>query len=95
MARGLSDYIDSLTGNVMSKALTQALPIHVSWLSPFPDFLSFVVLNLVSRKYYTSHHHWDEYGTRFVGKVGAHDMTLWTEAAVSALDRSPQRRSVM
>uniref|UniRef100_A0A1B6M6V6 Cationic amino acid transporter C-terminal domain-containing protein n=1 Tax=Graphocephala atropunctata TaxID=36148 RepID=A0A1B6M6V6_9HEMI len=40
VARGLSNYIDSLSGKVMSTSLTEALPIGVSWLSPYPDFLS-------------------------------------------------------
>ncbi|XP_046678714.1 cationic amino acid transporter 2 isoform X2 [Homalodisca vitripennis] len=40
VARGLSNYIDSLFDKVMSNALTEAMPIGVSWLSPYPDFLS-------------------------------------------------------
>ncbi|KAG8292069.1 hypothetical protein J6590_047971 [Homalodisca vitripennis] len=48
VARGLSNYIDSLSGKVMSHALTEALPIGVSWLSPYPDFLSFTFILVVS-----------------------------------------------
>ncbi|XP_054285355.1 high affinity cationic amino acid transporter 1 [Macrosteles quadrilineatus] len=40
VARGLSNYIDSLLSHAMSSALTEVMPINVSWLSPYPDFLS-------------------------------------------------------
>uniref|UniRef100_A0A1B6M8U7 Cationic amino acid transporter C-terminal domain-containing protein n=2 Tax=Graphocephala atropunctata TaxID=36148 RepID=A0A1B6M8U7_9HEMI len=48
VARGLSNYIDSLSGKVMSHALTEAMPIRVPWLSPYPDFLSFTFILVVS-----------------------------------------------
>jgi len=40
VARGLSNYLDSLLDHAMSSALTEVMPINVPWLSPYPDFLS-------------------------------------------------------
>ncbi|XP_075237864.1 cationic amino acid transporter 3-like isoform X2 [Lycorma delicatula] len=40
VARGLSNYVDNLLGNVMQKTLTEVLPLNISFLSPYPDFLS-------------------------------------------------------
>lgn len=54
MARGLSNYIDALADNAMSNALTEAMPIGVSWLSPYPDFLSCGFILLLSCEYYFS-----------------------------------------
>lgn len=48
VARGLSNYVDSLLGNVMRDSLTEALPLHVSFLSPYPDFLSCGVILILS-----------------------------------------------
>ncbi|XP_061393554.1 cationic amino acid transporter 3 [Musca vetustissima] len=41
VARGLSGYFDSLIDKNMSTALTEALPINVSFLGDYPDFLGF------------------------------------------------------
>lgn len=51
VARGLSNYIDALADNAMSNALTEAMPIGVSWLSPYPDFLSCGFILLLSCEY--------------------------------------------
>uniref|UniRef100_A0A1B6H3R9 Cationic amino acid transporter C-terminal domain-containing protein n=1 Tax=Cuerna arida TaxID=1464854 RepID=A0A1B6H3R9_9HEMI len=48
LARGLSNYIDSLLGKAMSKFLLEHLPIHVSFLSPYPDFLTFFLIVIVA-----------------------------------------------
>uniref|UniRef100_A0A1B6DYI8 Cationic amino acid transporter C-terminal domain-containing protein n=1 Tax=Clastoptera arizonana TaxID=38151 RepID=A0A1B6DYI8_9HEMI len=48
VARALSNYIDNLAGNVMQSALKEALPINVSFLSPYPDFLSCGVVLILS-----------------------------------------------
>ena len=47
MARGLSDYIDSLLGNVMRDYLQAIMPIKVSFLSEYPDFFAFVMVILL------------------------------------------------
>lgn len=41
VARGLSGYIDSLTGEKMSTALKDVMGMHVDFLADYPDFLSF------------------------------------------------------
>lgn len=48
MARGLSGYFDSLINNSMSTALTEAMPIEVSFLATYPDFLSFGMILLLA-----------------------------------------------
>ncbi|KAG8292072.1 hypothetical protein J6590_047974 [Homalodisca vitripennis] len=48
LARGLSNYIDSLLGKAMSKYLLEHLPLHVSFLSPYPDFLTFFLIVTVA-----------------------------------------------
>ncbi|RZF48594.1 hypothetical protein LSTR_LSTR008554 [Laodelphax striatellus] len=40
VARGLSNYVDNLLDYAMKNALTEAFPINISFLSPYPDFLS-------------------------------------------------------
>ncbi|XP_076647258.1 cationic amino acid transporter slimfast isoform X2 [Halictus rubicundus] len=47
VARGLSNYLDALIGNVISKTLTSVMPIHVSFLSEYPDFFAFAVVLLL------------------------------------------------
>lgn len=48
VARGLSGYFDSLIDNNMSKALIEAMPINVSFLGDYPDFLSFGMVLLLA-----------------------------------------------
>ncbi|KAL1138287.1 hypothetical protein AAG570_009975 [Ranatra chinensis] len=48
VARAFSNYIDTLAGNVMSHTLTSVLPIKVSFLSPYPDFLSLAIVLVLS-----------------------------------------------
>ncbi|XP_064107774.1 high affinity cationic amino acid transporter 1-like [Macrobrachium nipponense] len=48
VARGFSSYIDVLGNKVMSEWLTENLPINVSFLSDYPDFLSFAMIILIS-----------------------------------------------
>ncbi|CAL7935615.1 unnamed protein product [Xylocopa violacea] len=47
VARGLSNYLDALIGNVIRKTLLAAMPIHVSFLSEYPDFFAFSVVLLL------------------------------------------------
>ncbi|KAM8708739.1 hypothetical protein ACLKA7_015670 [Drosophila subpalustris] len=48
VARGLSGYFDSLIDNGMSKALNESMPIKVSFLGDYPDFLSFGMILLLA-----------------------------------------------
>lgn len=47
VARGLSNYIDALIGNVMGNALRSFMPIDVSFLSEYPDFFAFAMVMLL------------------------------------------------
>ena len=47
MARGLSSYLDVLTGNAMGNALRSFMPINISFLSEYPDFFAFTVVLLL------------------------------------------------
>ncbi|GJQ71281.1 hypothetical protein Trydic_g11019 [Trypoxylus dichotomus] len=44
LARGLSDYINALSDHVIAKALRDAMPINVDFLSSYPDFLSLLIM---------------------------------------------------
>lgn len=48
MARGLSVYVDELTGNVMRTFFRSHFPIDVSFLAEYPDFFSFAIVILLS-----------------------------------------------
>ncbi|XP_031840564.1 cationic amino acid transporter slimfast [Nomia melanderi] len=48
VARGLSNYLDALIGNAISKALISVMPIRVSFLSEYPDFFAFGVVMLLA-----------------------------------------------
>ncbi|PBC34473.1 cationic amino acid transporter 3 [Apis cerana] len=47
VARGLSNYLDALIGNVISETLHSMMPISVSFLSEYPDFFAFTVVILL------------------------------------------------
>ncbi|XP_011692166.1 PREDICTED: cationic amino acid transporter 3 isoform X3 [Wasmannia auropunctata] len=47
VARGLSNYIDALIGNVMGNALRSLMPIDISFLSEYPDFFAFGMVMLL------------------------------------------------
>ncbi|XP_015184081.1 PREDICTED: cationic amino acid transporter 3 [Polistes dominula] len=47
VARGLSNYLDALVGNVMGKTLHSIMPIDISFLSDYPDFLAFGMVMLL------------------------------------------------
>ncbi|KAK2585220.1 hypothetical protein KPH14_009924 [Odynerus spinipes] len=47
VARGLSNYIDALVGNVMGKTLQSIMPINIFFLSEYPDFLAFGMVMLL------------------------------------------------
>ncbi|XP_014605414.1 PREDICTED: cationic amino acid transporter 3 isoform X1 [Polistes canadensis] len=47
VARGLSNYIDALIGNVMGKTLYSIMPIDISFLSEYPDFFAFGMVMLL------------------------------------------------
>ncbi|XKL61746.1 hypothetical protein PGB90_001579 [Kerria lacca] len=48
VAKGLSNYLDILLDNVMQKTLTKWMPIHVSFLSSYPDFFAGGLVMLLS-----------------------------------------------
>lgn len=48
VARGLSIYVDELTGNVMKNYFRQNFPINVTFLADYPDFFSFTIVILLS-----------------------------------------------
>ncbi|XP_047370449.1 cationic amino acid transporter 3 isoform X2 [Vespa velutina] len=48
VARGLSNYIDALIGNVMGKTLQSVMPINISFLSEYPDFFAFGMVMLLA-----------------------------------------------
>lgn len=47
VARGLSNYIDALIGNIMGKTLQSIMPINISFLSEYPDFFAFGMVMLL------------------------------------------------
>ena len=40
-ASSIGNYLNSLVNNTVANALQKAMPINVSFLGPYPDFLSF------------------------------------------------------
>lgn len=48
VARGLSSYIDALIDNVMEKKMREIMPMTIDFLSPYPDFFSFLVIMLLA-----------------------------------------------
>ncbi|CAH0554871.1 unnamed protein product [Brassicogethes aeneus] len=48
VARGLSNYIDSLANHAIRDTLTEWIPMNVSFLSEYPDFLSFFFVLLLT-----------------------------------------------
>ncbi|XP_051171592.1 high affinity cationic amino acid transporter 1-like [Leptopilina boulardi] len=48
IARGLSSYLDILTGNKMALNLRNWMPINISFLSDYPDFFAFAMVLLLT-----------------------------------------------
>lgn len=48
VAKGLSNYIDALFDYPMKRTMMDLFPMNVSFLSAYPDFLSFSVVLLLS-----------------------------------------------
>ncbi|XP_043473024.1 cationic amino acid transporter 3 [Leptopilina heterotoma] len=48
IARGLSSYLDILTGNKMAQYLKYWMPIKISFLSDYPDFFAFAMVLLLT-----------------------------------------------
>lgn len=48
VARGLSGYIDALTGNKMGNYWLQVMPMHVNFLAEYPDILSFSIVTVLT-----------------------------------------------
>lgn len=48
MARGLSGYIDALTGDQIRDTLRDIMPIDVDFLAEYPDFFSFAMVMLLA-----------------------------------------------
>lgn len=47
IANALSQYINSICGNVIKNALMSAMPMHVEGFGPYPDFLAFGAVLIV------------------------------------------------
>lgn len=52
MARGLSNYIDALANKKIRDTLREWIPIDINFLSPYPDFLAFGFVLLLTGKYF-------------------------------------------
>lgn len=50
VARGYSNYIDSLANGTIKNHLRYYMPINVSGLSSYPDFLAFLITFLLTSK---------------------------------------------
>lgn len=48
VARGLSGYVDSLSGNAMSGFFKSIIHFEVSFLAEYPDFFSFAIVLLIT-----------------------------------------------
>ncbi|CAB0013674.1 unnamed protein product, partial [Nesidiocoris tenuis] len=48
VARAFSNYLDNMMGNVMNETLSKTFPMHVPFLSPYPDFLSLGIVLLLT-----------------------------------------------
>lgn len=48
MARGLSIYLDEMTGNKMQTFFRSQFPIDISFLADYPDPFSFVMIMLLA-----------------------------------------------
>lgn len=48
VARGLSGYIDALTGNKMGNYWLQVMPMNVNFLADYPDILSFSIVAILT-----------------------------------------------
>lgn len=48
VASGYSQYLNSLTNNVIQDGLKEAMPINVSGLNTYPDFLSFILVAIIT-----------------------------------------------
>ncbi|XP_074026550.1 cationic amino acid transporter 2 [Leptinotarsa decemlineata] len=48
VARGMSNYIDSLANKKIRETFTDWLPMNISFLAPYPDFLAFLLVILLT-----------------------------------------------
>lgn len=48
VAKGMSNYIDSLCNNTMSKTMLEIAPINVPFLAEYPDFFAFLLVLLIT-----------------------------------------------
>ncbi|CAF4908035.1 unnamed protein product [Pieris macdunnoughi] len=48
VAKGMSNYIDSICNNTMARTLTAAAPINVSFLAEYPDFFAFGLVLVIT-----------------------------------------------
>lgn len=48
VARGLSGYVDALTGNKMGNYWLQVMPMNVDFLADYPDILSFTIVTVLT-----------------------------------------------
>uniref|UniRef100_A0A8D8ZXD8 High affinity cationic amino acid transporter 1 n=1 Tax=Cacopsylla melanoneura TaxID=428564 RepID=A0A8D8ZXD8_9HEMI len=48
VAKAMSDQLDALLGNINRNAMLEVLPIHVSFMAPYPDFVAAGIVFLLS-----------------------------------------------
>ncbi|KAL0839155.1 hypothetical protein ABMA28_017124 [Loxostege sticticalis] len=48
VAKGMANYIDSLTNNTIGKTMASVAPINVSFLADYPDFFAFALVLLIT-----------------------------------------------
>ena len=54
-ASALSRYIDALCDNKMRDAFKEYMPINISGIAEYPDFLAFGFVMLITGIHYTTH----------------------------------------
>ena len=50
-ATALSNYIDTLCGMKIRKALRAAMPMNITGFAPYPDFLAFCLVMVITCKF--------------------------------------------
>lgn len=48
VAKGMANYIDSLTNNSMARAMTEWAPMHVGFMGEYPDFFAFALVLMIT-----------------------------------------------
>ena len=50
VAKGISNYLDAITGNEISKFLINLVPIHVSFLGKYADLMALGIILVITRE---------------------------------------------